>query len=145
MISGFYLEMIIDNRVEVLPQAALPPAQRLVVHLQLPGVGRQLGHLLGEADQERPVLALHRLQVRVVVAERVEQRRLYALQPQKVSVVVGTVGVDEDVDARAVAPLHGHQGVGLVLIGGDVREAVGHGRGLVVIHEEDGAGHRYGQ
>ena len=133
------------QRVEVLAQAALAPAQGLVVHLQLAGVGRQLGHLLGQADQQRPVLPLHRLQVGVVVRQRVQQGRLHALQSQEVAVVVGAVGVDEDVDARSVAPLHGDQRVGLVLVGGDVRRAVGDGGRLVVVHEEDGAGDGDGQ
>ena len=70
-----------------------------------------------------------------------QQWRLHALQAQKITVVVGTVGVDEDVDARAVASLDGDQGIGLILIGGDVGEAIGHGRGLVVIHKKDGAGY----
>lgn len=133
------------QRVQVLSQVALTPAQGLVVHFQLAGVRRQLGHLFGQIDEQRPVLSLHRLQVRVVIGQRVEQRRLHALQPQEVAVVVGAVGVDEDVDARAVAALHRHEGVGLVLIGGDVGQAVGHGRGLVVVHEEDGAGDGDGQ
>ena len=47
------------QRVEVLPQAALPPAQGLKVHFQLSGVGRQLGHLLSQTDEKSPVLALH--------------------------------------------------------------------------------------
>lgn len=133
------------QRVEVLSQIALTPAQGLVVHFQLPGVRRQLRHFFGQIDEKRPVLSLHRLQVRVVVGQRVEQRRLHALQPQEVAVVVGAVGVDEDVDAGAVAALHRYEGVGLILIGGDVGQAVGHGRGLVVVHEEDGAGDCDGQ
>lgn len=55
-----------------------------------------------------------------MVGERVQQRSLHALQAQKVTVIVGAVGVNEDVDAGAVAPLHGDQGVSFVLIGGDV-------------------------
>ena len=70
-----------------------------------------------------------------------EQGRLHPLQAQKVTVVVGTVGVDEDVDAWTVASFHGDQGICFILIGWNVGKAIRHGRGLVVIHEKDGAGH----
>lgn len=106
--------------VEVLSHAALAPAQCLVVHLQLLRVRRQLRHLLGQAYEKRPILTFDRLQVRVVVSQRVEQGRLHPLQAQKVTVVVRTVGVDEDVDAGAVASFHSDQGIGFILIGGDV-------------------------
>lgn len=108
------------QRVEVLSQAALPSAKSFIVHSQLPRMGWQFGHLLSQTDEQSPILAFHRLQVRVVVGQRVEQRGLNALQTQKVTVIVGTVGVDEDVDARAITPLNGDQGVRLILIGRDV-------------------------
>ncbi len=122
---------------ELLSDVALALPQCVVLHLQLTGMGGQLGHLLSQFNKQSPILPFHWLQISVMVGERVQQWGLHTLQTQEVIVVVRAVGVDEDVDAGAVTSLDGYQGISLILVSADERGAVRATGCLIMVHQKD--------